>query len=566
MSVVTDLVVELGGVATMIAKRIRASAAQSDAGALELKVATQLKNKISYLTVLDTNGSALLFEAIANSGLTGKYKEMLVTAVDDKLLSVPDVSSATPGNITQKLLNPEAWMTESLLETFQSPRKSLEIKCQILADYFTRCGCNHPHEQTYKWWFAAVLALHFTEGWPSYKTIFEQYEQLKDNVAASRKKWPFPTIYQYPKTPHQLPDAVYAHMFGDDMLSTCQIPRLAQIANHHIPLRKNSKLLLSDMKANRSLVAQGAGHTYSAPCHASSGGAGSSAAHADSERRLWVQELMDLIKNSFVRQHPQPEPASTPTKREQVESALASLSQDEGKPKWAAALLAMVKGERSEDGGSPAAPTAPTRLGNEETVKPERTPDRCELGVKDMAASLRPKSAIGLRMSQKTPASTSGASSSADRMTTAQYEQLAMNAMQSVKEKRAGEAEQRRREREAGKSCEKEVARTRVKPKMAAVERKLHPAAMASPLKRPAGAAPACGFGKKRPRCPSMSQSDALLYNGGKVYNSIKRMSFRCLRVANNTYPEKSCAWKDDREQAWERALDAIDDYRRQGK
>ena len=138
MSVVTDLVVELGGVATMVATRIRASAAQSDAGALELKVATQLKNKISYLTVLDTNGSALLFEAIANSGLTGKYKEMLVTAVDDKLLSVPDVSSATPGNITQKLLNPEAWMTESLLETFQSPRKSLEIKCQILADYLTR--------------------------------------------------------------------------------------------------------------------------------------------------------------------------------------------------------------------------------------------------------------------------------------------------------------------------------------------------------------------------------------------------------------------------------------------
>ena len=151
-------------------------------------------------------------------------------------------------------------------------------------------------------------------------------------------------------------------------------------------------------------------------------------------------------------------------------------------------------------------------------------------------------------------------------MTTAQYEQLAMNAMQSVKEKRAGEAEQRRREREAGKSGEKEVARTRVKPKMAAVERKLHPTAMASPLKRPAGAAPACGFGKKRPRCPSMSQSDALLYNGGKVYNSIKKMSFRCLRVANNAYTEKSCAWKDDREQAWERALDAIDDYRRQGK
>ena len=250
MARVVDVIEAINGAGTMVKKRICILDSPSAADACEMKLTIQIATTISNVTSIVATEASQLYDAIATSGLREKAVNVLVAAIDEQLLETAGDTGAT-STLTQNLLNPEAWMPERLRNTFDGPRASLNVKCQALAYVLTLCGCNHPHEQTYKWWYAAVVAKHFTQGWPSARTVFEHYEYLKSLVSTSRKTWPFLTIYKYPKTPHQLSDSALKHIYGDEVPTTVEIPNLVHVAQHRIPLRKNSKLLLQDAKSQQ---------------------------------------------------------------------------------------------------------------------------------------------------------------------------------------------------------------------------------------------------------------------------------------------------------------------------
>ena len=247
---VVDVIEAINGAGTMVKKRLCILDSPSAADACEMKITFQIATMISNVASIVSTEASQLYDAIATSGLREKAVNVLVAAIDEQLLETAGDTGAT-STLTQKLLNPEAWMPERLRNTFDDPRASLNVKCQALADFLTLCGCNHPHEQTYKWWYAAVVAKHFTQAWPSARTVFEHYEYLKSLVSTSRKTWPFVTIYKYPKTPHQLSDSALKHIYGDEVPTTVEIPNLVHVAQHRIPLRKNSKLLLQDAKSQQ---------------------------------------------------------------------------------------------------------------------------------------------------------------------------------------------------------------------------------------------------------------------------------------------------------------------------
>ena len=267
-----------------------------DTTALQAKLTGQVVIKISNLQSLDMLASTALFDAINASSLRDECKQKLITAVDAKILDAP--CAAVDSSLTQRNTNPESWSSAPLLEALQDQRKSLAVKLQILADYMTSLGINHPHEQTLKWWYAMVLAFHYTTGWPTYRSIFEHLEVLKNNVEASRKRWPFPVLKTYPKNPSQLPDEQYVHIFGSDIIGTVEIPRLAVIANHHIPLRKNSKLLEvhggppSTPSAPPPSPPANRGNVPAVPREHSNTAASSS---ADTPMPSWATELMGML-------------------------------------------------------------------------------------------------------------------------------------------------------------------------------------------------------------------------------------------------------------------------------
>ena len=218
-----------------------------------------------------------------------------------------------------------------------------------------------------------------------------------------------------------------------------------------------------------------------------------------------------------------------------------------------------------------------TPAGTEQLAPKDEPDDDSQSKARAMAASLRPKGAIGLRVSAiATAAITPATVASNDRLSMVEYEGVAMEAMKSVKDKRADEAKERKRLKDAERmaSHEADEARDHKRPKKET--RPIAPkaekadgmckrpaAADVGPMKRPASALALCKGA--RPVCPSPKQTGPVLYNGGKVYSSSSKNMFRCIRTANDYYTEKGCSWKHGRGEAWQMALDAIDEYRRSG-
>ena len=65
-------------------------------------------------------------------------------------------------------------------------------------------GCTHPSEQSLKWMMALLLVVHYDE-LPSYRTIYDKLQELKQTVIAERKPWAFEFIVEFPDDPHELP-------------------------------------------------------------------------------------------------------------------------------------------------------------------------------------------------------------------------------------------------------------------------------------------------------------------------------------------------------------------------
>ena len=564
MATVSDIVTEINHVQALIANRSKAIAsASTDMSTIEMKFVTQVANKIGNLAALDTIGSNALFQAVNDASLADDSRNMLVDAIDNKLLN-GEVDDAS-GNATQKCVHPTLWMKADFLEGIQDQRKSFAVKLQMLADYLTSMGINHPHEQTYKWWFAALIGIHYTEGFPSYQSIYKHLEDLKANVAASRKKWPFPPIATYPKSPHQLPDAQYTYIFGDDLIAPVEIPRLAIIANHNMPLRKNSKLLEMDGKPKPSFLQQpdsashidggstSAGHvplpqaSSNGPdtmlCHVKT----SATANESLARPHWATELISMLSSPDARHTASP---MVQVKKEQAIAGLQSISTNR-RPVWVDELLAALGSHTQEM--EECVMTAP---------KAETDPQ------KRIAQKLRPKSSIGLRLdTPHAPEPIMDADEQeSGRVSMEDYERRSMDAMESIHEKRqAAKAEkallnkkQKADKAKAGKPSSKseasaantEIVKSDAKPLMK------KPSAHTT-LKRPASSADT-----RRPKCPAPDDSTPVHYNGGVIYNPLSKPAFRCIRTAGNYNSEKQCFWKGDMESAWNTALEHIDEMR----
>ena len=71
---------------------------------------------------------------------------------------------------------------------------------------------------------------------------------------------------------------------------------------------------------------------------------------------------------------------------------------------------------------------------------------------------------------------------------------------------------------------------------------------------------------KSMPELPTDGSKIApVLYNGGVVYTSLLKRSFRALKVRGDNYSEASASWgqKEPSKAAWKTVIDAIDNHRK---
>ena len=98
-----------------------------------------------------------------------------------------------------------------------------------------------------------MLLSHF-QVWPRYKLVNELLQSCKKEVTAHRKKFASPPMSVYPKQPTALPQPIFDHIFGDEPPLMVSIDRFNAIANAHVPLRKNSKLIKEESKTVKAEV------------------------------------------------------------------------------------------------------------------------------------------------------------------------------------------------------------------------------------------------------------------------------------------------------------------------
>jgi len=597
MKTIDGIVRELGEIASSLQKRKAATTngdkakdATNTVANVANKMASTVSRAIANLDALDPTSARLLYEAIGAADLGDAISSQLTAAVDCKLESCLDeVEQASRGaQQTQHLLNPEEWMIEELY-TLSSSKKSLDMKMQACADYLVRCGIWSPSEKTCGMWLSFIVCMHF-ETLPQYDKLFSYLTDFKAMIIASRKTTSFPTIWNYPRSPEMLPEATHVAIFGDELVPfAVSIPKLKDVFENHMPLRKTSKLLKQNTVGDRSSMTLNS--TPQRPSTGKSGRrSGSWASNSvksevksesspltsvkqeedDGDVPAWASELLTSLKETTMPMSAKAEPA--------IKKAMTGLVDG---PSWAQELHSLLEGHCSKAAAE-----------REQLDEPQ--PERLNIRKR-----LCPKGNLSLRMSaaaHEDRDSLAEFGQSLDdmdlppsRLTMQDYEERSMNALKSVQTKRAEKA---KLDREAKKQAEKDAEVDKNKPKEAkttkgakpSTRRRLNgkqpaPHFKALPAKNQAAkpvvqkavkkAAKAWGRirrpasvfnGALKPACPHPENRDPIEYHGGKLYNT--KRSLRVLRNKSDNYSEKSWSHgKWELETSFAAGLQSIDDY-----
>ena len=197
-----------------------------------------------------TAGDVIKFSVVLGN-LPSELAAQLQSSLDSKLvqdMQTTDTIALHPSSISQRLIYIHNYLTEKQWATLEDPSSSWGLKVSVLVGVLRKLGVVFLHEQTVKWTVGLLVTLQSDRAQclPKYKVIFQAVEDFKSafrsSVPGKNSK-----IREFPEDPRSLPDEFYKTVWntGEEPI-TKELPRLAQVANQHIPLRKTSKLLTAE--------------------------------------------------------------------------------------------------------------------------------------------------------------------------------------------------------------------------------------------------------------------------------------------------------------------------------
>jgi len=247
MADVASLVEEIADVAKFLASR-RGVADPSTTQKVTSDMADSMCNRIMQLPKLLAKGASELSQALEASGYDPAGKVNISAAIDSRLSMVEVSQKSNVRNIQQLLINICVFLTALDWDKLMTPTKDVDSKTLVLVHRLARLGLTHLHEQTTKWCVAVLVIVGF-ERFPKYREIYALVNSFKEAMGSAPSAFPFPRIVVYPNTPQELPAPVYKYAYDDDDPPIVKpLARLSQVGLHHIPLRKNSKLLVDEAK------------------------------------------------------------------------------------------------------------------------------------------------------------------------------------------------------------------------------------------------------------------------------------------------------------------------------
>jgi hypothetical protein len=205
--------------------------------------------QINAMVSFSTADAGHVTDALVDSPY-GDHTHFVVAAIEARLKSSlaackgPD----TPSGSTQFL---KCWWTyclQSDWDYIRDKKHSWNAKMTRMVERGMSLGVNHPDEQCLKWLLALLVVVCYDE-LPDYKLIYAKLSDLKQAFIAERKAYPLAHVAEYPQTPSELSADMFKYAYGDEQPVTVYLQGINGIAENHIPLRKNSKLLKGSKKA-----------------------------------------------------------------------------------------------------------------------------------------------------------------------------------------------------------------------------------------------------------------------------------------------------------------------------
>ena len=250
MSRVVDLVDELAGIASLISTREALRGKTDQTQQLATNMVSGFCAKLKSLDDLSSQSAVTLYNALAAASLDEQLIITIEAAIDERMALPPVAPRRGAGTITtQHLLYPTRVLTQKDWDRIDDPKTGLMGEVQVITDRYGRLGVTHPSEQTIKWIVALLVAKmsERSKGFPKYKSIWHLVNDVKNSFESSRKAYPYKKELNYPETPAELSQVVYDYAYDhDDPPITVDVQRINQIANGHVPLRGNSKLLTNE--------------------------------------------------------------------------------------------------------------------------------------------------------------------------------------------------------------------------------------------------------------------------------------------------------------------------------
>jgi len=232
-----------------IAKLLNARGASAGTSAIVKAQARAIAYKVKSISDLGATQAISVQDAILKCPFEALEMELAMGAVEEALnksMTKPNAATGTALSFKgQTLTTPQNYFTQSSINKLLSPATSLHEANDVVIRQYKALGICFGSEQTKKW--AIAFNLHFetvrTGTMPSYSRLYQDGQDFVGALGGSKLSCATPGLATYPERAVDLPKHIYDQVYAAEPPVELSLPRLAILANHHVPSRSTSKLL-----------------------------------------------------------------------------------------------------------------------------------------------------------------------------------------------------------------------------------------------------------------------------------------------------------------------------------
>ena len=202
-----------------------------------------LLTKLQQAAPLKVADATKIYEAVEKASFADNEQKRLLDAVDAAVMAdspqPPETSVLRPQTLTAV----ENYLTAGDWQVLDDGQASYAAKTRAIASRLRKLGLQSLAEQTVRYCVAILLTR--LPQLPTYEDIHKMCGDFKEVFqTAPKAEGRLPFLRVYPDKPESLPELVYNSAYGEGEQPTAvTVESLKQIAEHHVPLRRTSKLL-----------------------------------------------------------------------------------------------------------------------------------------------------------------------------------------------------------------------------------------------------------------------------------------------------------------------------------